>query len=77
MEKLTKPTRHDVRVEAWQERDRLGIWITDNRNEKTIAEWWDDDARQMFEDGFFKGGVPSLSWEKPSREFKEVRWQSE
>ncbi len=47
-------TRYDVSVSSFVERDRLGIWITDNRTDKTIAEWWDDDARQMFEDGFFK-----------------------
>jgi len=51
-----KPARHDVKVETWQERDRLGIWITDNRTGKTIAEWWDEDAREMFEQGFFKSG---------------------
>lgn len=63
------PTRDDVRVEAWQERDRLGIWVTDNRTGKTIIEWWDDDARQLFEDGFFKPGVPQHSWEKPTPQF--------
>jgi uncharacterized membrane protein (UPF0127 family) len=48
--------RSDVSVDSWQERDRLGIWITDRRTDKVIAEWWDDDARQMFEDDFFKPG---------------------
>jgi len=51
------PTRDDVKVDSSQERDRVGIWITDNRTDKTIAEWWDDDAGQMFDDGFFKPGV--------------------
>ena len=64
-----KPTRDDVEVDTFQERDRLGIWITDKRTDRTIAEWWDDDAREMFEQGFFKPGVPQHSWEKPSREF--------
>ena len=64
-----KPARHDVTVEAWQERDRLGIWITDRRTDKVIAEWWDEDAREMFEQGFFKPGVPQRTTEKPSREF--------
>jgi len=45
------PTRYDVSVSSFVERDRLGIWLTDNRTDKLIAEWWDDDARQMFEDG--------------------------
>ncbi|MDD4986604.1 MAG: DUF192 domain-containing protein [Dehalococcoidales bacterium] len=52
-----KPARQDVKVETWQERDRLGIWLTDKRTDKVIAEWWDDGARQMFEDGFFKPGM--------------------
>jgi hypothetical protein len=64
-----KPTRYDVTVEAWQERDRLGIWITDKRTDKVLAEWWDEDAREMFEQGFFKPGVPQRSTEKPSRGF--------
>lgn len=51
---VTKPTREDVEVDSWSERDRLGIWIVDLRTDKTIAEWWDNEARQMFEDGFFK-----------------------
>lgn len=51
-----KTCRSDVSVDSWEERDRLGIWITDRRTDKVIAEWWDDDARQMFEDGFFKMG---------------------
>lgn len=66
---LPNLTREDVTVDAWQERDRLGIWVTDNRTDETIAEWWDEDAWEMFEQGFFKGGVPEYSWEKPSREF--------
>jgi len=68
---VKKPTRHDVTVEAWQERDRLGIWITDNRTGKTIAEWWDEDAREMFEQGFFKPGIPQRAAEKPGRAFVE------
>ena len=66
-----KPTRDDVTVQSWQERDRLGIWLTDNRTDKTFAEWWDDEARQMFEDGFFKPGVPRYATEKPGRGFVE------
>lgn len=67
-EKL-RPTRDDVAVRTWSERDRLGIWIVDNRTDETIAEWWDEVAREMFEAGFFKPGVPQHSWEEPSREF--------
>jgi uncharacterized membrane protein (UPF0127 family) len=66
-----KPARDDVNVKAWQERDRLGIWITDTRSGKTVAEWWDEDAREMFEQGFFKPGLPQHSWESPGRGFTE------
>ncbi len=54
---MKKPGRHDVRVDSWTERDRLGIWITDPRTDKVLAQWWDEGARQMFEDGFFKPGM--------------------
>lgn len=64
-----KPSKHDVKVETWQERDRLGIWITDNRTGKTVAEWWDEDALEMFEQGWFKPGVPQRTMEKTSSEF--------
>jgi hypothetical protein len=51
-------SRSEVDVDVWEERDRLSIVIRDKKTgQRTIAEWWDDDARQMFEDGFFKGGV--------------------
>jgi uncharacterized membrane protein (UPF0127 family) len=53
---VKKPARHDVEVGTWAERDRIGIWITDRHTGKTIAEWWDEDAREMFEQGFFKPG---------------------
>lgn len=44
-------------VESWQERDRLGIWVTDTRTDKVVFEVWDDDARQLFDDGFFEPGA--------------------
>lgn len=55
--KKKKLTRDDAKVISWSERDRLHIGIVDKETEqKSIADWWDDDARQMFEDGFFKPG---------------------
>jgi len=54
--KKRKPTRDDVEIGTWAERDRIGIWITDKRMGKTIAEWWDEDAREMFDQGWFKPG---------------------
>jgi len=54
--KKKKPDRDDVRVEVWEERDRLHIGIQDRIHGNYYANWWDDEARQMFEDGFFKSG---------------------
>jgi len=51
------PTRSQVRVDVWEERDRLSIAVVDKDTDKAIVEWWDEDARQMFEDGFFKPGI--------------------
>jgi rubrerythrin len=50
------PTRDQVRVEVWEERDRLHIGIQDKETGNYYADWWDEEARQMFEDGFFKSG---------------------
>lgn len=49
-----KPTRDNVRVEVWEERDRLHIGIQDKETGDYYASWWDDEARDMFEQGFFK-----------------------
>jgi hypothetical protein len=49
------PCVEDVRVDVWEERDNLSITILDNED-NVVADWIDDDARQMFEDGFFKSG---------------------
>lgn len=51
-----KPKRSDVRVEVWEERDRLHIGIQDKDTGGYYVSWWDEEARQMFEDGFFKRG---------------------
>jgi uncharacterized membrane protein (UPF0127 family) len=51
-----KPTRQEVEIGTWAERDRIGIWLTDKRTGKTVTEWWDEDAREMFEQGWFKPG---------------------
>ncbi len=52
-----KPSRNEVEIGSWAERDRMGIWVKDKASDVTIAEWWDKDASQMFEDGFFKPGT--------------------
>lgn len=48
------PTASEVDVYVWEERDRLHIEARERATDRTIAEWWDEDARQMFEDGFFE-----------------------
>ncbi len=48
-----KSSEFDVTV--WDERDRLHIGITKN-GDPIEVDWWDDDARGMIEDGFFKPG---------------------
>ena len=42
-------------IDIWDERDRLVISV-DDASGKTIARWADEDARDMFESGFFKSG---------------------
>lgn len=51
------PTRDQVRVEVLEERDNLEISIVDKESGNVYAHWSDDDARQMFEEGFFKPGI--------------------
>jgi len=66
-----KPTREDVTVDSWVERDRIGIWVTDNRTGETIAEWWDNEAREMFEQGFFKEADYTRHQKLIGRDFEE------
>jgi len=48
------PTRDDVEVVKWEERDRLHIGIQDKETGDYYASWFDDEAREMFDQGFFK-----------------------
>lgn len=50
----SKLSRDDVRVEVWEERDRLHIGIQNKETGDYLASWWDDEAREMFEQGFFE-----------------------
>jgi hypothetical protein len=47
----TQWTTQNTSLEVWFERDRKNISL--ESGDVTIAEWWDDDVDQMFEDGFF------------------------
>jgi hypothetical protein len=66
-----KPTRSQVRIERWEERDRLHIGIQDKETGDYLADWWDDDARQMFEDGFFVAGKGQAAFENSVLEYAE------
>lgn len=48
----------EVRVEVWEERGSIHIGIQDEEDPHGayIVSWWDDEARSMFDDGFFKSG---------------------
>ena len=54
---------NDTDLDVWSERDRTHIALRWKSGEfkdgDVIAEWWDEDAVQMFEDGFFsaKGSI--------------------
>jgi hypothetical protein len=66
----------DIVVDVWEERDRLSIRVEDAKTGCVVAEWWDDDARQMFEDGFFEGSIEpagppyNVGLQRPSRDLK-------
>lgn len=57
--------RDEFFLESWEERDRIHLALYFDPaaarsrhghmsgDGELVAEWWDDDARQMFEDGFF------------------------
>lgn len=42
----------DTKLVRWKERDRLHIAVDRIKDDRTLVEWWDDDARQAIEDGF-------------------------
>jgi predicted DNA-binding WGR domain protein len=44
---------HDFRLAVWRERDNLQITLMDDSTDQELGSWSDEDARQMFEDGFF------------------------
>jgi hypothetical protein len=50
----------EVEVKTWFERDRSHVSVDEADTDETIAEWWDEDVQQMYEDGFFKGGGREL-----------------
>lgn len=42
----------DTSVDTWFERDRQHVELKNDKNDKTIIEWWDEDVSQAVEDGF-------------------------
>jgi len=54
--------REDIyTVSRWEERGRLHIMLLNDITNEVVAEWWDEDAASMFEDGFFRPGK-DLDW---------------
>lgn len=51
----------EITVEQWSERDRSFIGIQEVDTGEYLAEWWDEDVLQMFEDGFFEPGRLEMS----------------
>ena len=50
--KFKPMTLMDTYLSVWQERDRLHIRLSRKSDDKTLVEWWDDEAREAIEDGF-------------------------
>lgn len=44
---------HDLHLTTWEERDNLAIDLVDESTGMELGHWVDDEAREMFEDGFF------------------------
>lgn len=54
LERWTEIKQGKPIVDTWFERDRSSIIVySDEDRTHTIAEWWDEDVHQMFEQGFF------------------------
>lgn len=52
-EQKFKPTAiGDTTIAVWQERDRLHICLSRKSDDKTLIEWWDDEAYEAIDDGF-------------------------
>ena len=45
-------------VSVWEERDNINIYLTNVETDKVVASWIDDDARNMFESGYFEASRP-------------------
>jgi hypothetical protein len=42
----------DTELHTWEERDRSMIELRNKKTDETLVEWWDEDVREAFEDGF-------------------------
>jgi len=59
--KHRRPRRNKVEVVVWEERDRLHVGVREKDSGEYPVDWWDDEARQMFEDGFFEPMGPGAA----------------
>lgn len=61
-----RPSREDLRVETWFERDRAFVGIKDVTTDRFIAEWWDDDVRHLKTASLrAEQGLKIASWTMP------------
>lgn len=44
----------DTELNTWQERGRLHIALINRNNDRTIMEFWDEDAASLLDDGFLE-----------------------
>lgn len=51
---LSKEDRERYEISWWVERDRASVVVTDTKTDKDVFEAWDDDVRELIEDGFIK-----------------------
>lgn len=43
-------TNDNIEVQTWFERDRAHVGVT--KNGRDIVDWWDDEVKELVEDGF-------------------------
>lgn len=63
--KAPLPADTPIKVDIWEERDRLMVRVTNARTDAEIACWWDDDARGLVEDGFLN----PRDWKRSAEEY--------
>jgi len=50
--KMKKIRFEDTELYTWDERDSAFIELRDKKTQKTLVEWWDEEVKEVYEDGF-------------------------